>query len=142
MRLLIVEDNPDIRELLIEMVEDGGYAADGVGNVTGALAALAGRRYDLVILDLLLPDGDGTEVLRHLRRGGGAVPVLVCSGRPDAALRTTMFDDGADAVLDKPFSCRELMARVRALLRRSASRPAATAQSAAVICASRSAAAG
>jgi DNA-binding response OmpR family regulator len=118
MRLLIVEDDTDVRDLLIEVCEDEGYDADGAGSVASATAALRTRQYDLVVLDLWLPDGSGTAVLRALRQVGSAVPVVVCSGRPDAVLRTRMFEAGADAVLEKPFSCNEMIARVRALLRR------------------------
>lgn len=118
MRLLIVEDDTDVRDLLIELCEDEGYDADGAGSVAAAKAALQEQGYDLVILDLWLPDGSGSAVLRELRRVGSAVPVVVCSGRPDGVLRTRMFEAGADAVLEKPFSCNELIARVRALLRR------------------------
>jgi DNA-binding response OmpR family regulator len=118
MRLLIVEDDRDIRNLLVDLLADDGYLADGVGTLADAQRALTGRHYDLVILDLLLPDGSGASLLRGLRRLGSTLPVMVCSGRPDQALRTAMFEEGADAVLEKPFSCNELAARVRALLRR------------------------
>ncbi len=118
MRLLIVEDDRDIRHLLVDLFEEEGYAAEGVADLAAAGRALAGQRYDLMVLDLLLPDGSGLSLLGRLRRTGSQMPVIVCSGLPDAALRAAMFDTGADAVLDKPFSCSELLARVRALLRR------------------------
>jgi DNA-binding response OmpR family regulator len=118
MRLLIVEDDRDVRDLLIAVFRGDHYAADGVGSVAEAQRALARRWYDLVILDLLLPDGSGETLLRGLRRLGSVVPVVVYSGRPDMISRTAIFEAGADAVLDKPFSCRELAAWVRALLRR------------------------
>ncbi len=117
MRLLIVEDDTDVRDLLIELCEDEGYDADGAGSVAEATAALRARPYDLLILDLWLPDGSGSAVLRQLREVGSAVPAVVCSGWPDAVLRTRMFEAGADAVLEKPFSCTELIARIHALLR-------------------------
>ena len=136
MRLLVVEDNRDIRDLLVELLEEDGFAVDGVGRIGAALGALAAHRYDLMVLDLGLPDGSGLDVLQYLRLRGSALPVVMCSGRPNADLRTNLFDAGADAVLDKPFSCAEWLARVRALLRRE------PLQSAAAIWDSRSAAAG
>jgi DNA-binding response OmpR family regulator len=122
MRLLVVEDNPNIRELLLELLDGAGYAADGAANIEEALTRLANAAFDLLILDLELPDGDGRRVLRHLRRRGSAMPVIVCSGEAHATACADLFDAGADACLAKPFSSEELLARIRALLRRAAER--------------------
>jgi DNA-binding response OmpR family regulator len=120
MRLLVVEDNPNIRELLLELLDGAGYVVDGAANIEEALARLGRTAFDLLILDLELPDGDGRRVLRHLRRRGSAMPVIVCSGEAHDGACAALFDAGADACLPKPFSSEELLARVRALLRRAA----------------------
>jgi DNA-binding response OmpR family regulator len=120
MRLLLVEDEPHTREIVAELLEDAGYATDGAGSVAEAIAALRARAYNLVILDLGLPDGDGSRVLGHLRARGSAMPVLVCTGFGQDDTATGLLESGADAVIEKPFSGRELLARVRALLRRTA----------------------
>ncbi len=80
MQLLVVEDNPSIRELLLELLDSAGYAASGAASIAEGLALLGRCAFDLLILDLELPDGDGRRVLRQLRRAGSALPVIVCSG--------------------------------------------------------------
>ncbi len=118
MRLLVVEDNPKLSGLLVTLLNDQSYAVDAATTVEEARAALDVATYDLVILDLALPDGDGGTVLRELRRRGSGVPVLVATARTEVVHRVNTLDQGADDYLVKPFSSDELLARVRALLRR------------------------
>jgi DNA-binding response OmpR family regulator len=118
MRLLVVEDNPKLAGLLVDLLHDQSYAVDAAATVEEARAALDVATYDLIVLDLALPDGDGTTVLRELRRSGQGVPVLVVTARTEVAHRVKTLDQGADDYLVKPFSPQELLARVRALLRR------------------------
>lgn len=120
MRLLVVEDNPKLSDLLVALLNDQSYAVDAAPTVEDARAALDVATYDLVILDLALPDGDGGTVLRELRRRGESVPVLVATARTEVVHRVATLDQGADDYLVKPFSPEELLARVRALLRRPA----------------------
>jgi DNA-binding response OmpR family regulator len=118
MRLLIIEDNPKLQSALARLLTEQGYAVDTASDVRDALAALDVAQYDLLVLDLALPDGDGREILRKLRRGGRSVPVLVATARTDVVHRVATLDEGADDYLLKPFSMQELLARIRALLRR------------------------
>jgi len=118
MRLLVVEDNPKLTGLLVNLLNDHAYAVDTAATVEDARAALDVASYDLVILDLGLPDGDGGAVLADLRRRGNGVPVLVATARTEVVQRVKTLDEGADDYLVKPFSPQELLARVRALLRR------------------------
>ena len=118
MRLLVVEDNPKLSALLVDLLSDQSYAVDAATTVDEAQAALDVATYDLVILDLTLPDGDGSVVLRQLRRRGHGVLVLVATARTEVVQRVKTLDEGADDYLVKPFSPQELLARVRALLRR------------------------
>ena len=118
MRLLVIEDNPRLSALLVELLNDQSYAVDAAATVEDARAALAVATYDLIMLDLALPDGDGGTLLRDLRQRGHAVPVLVATARAEVVQRVTTLDAGADDYLVKPFSSEELLARVRALLRR------------------------
>jgi DNA-binding response OmpR family regulator len=100
------------------LLSENAYIVDAVPTADEALAALTVATYDLIVLDMSLPDGDGADVLRALRRGGGGTPVLVATARADVAQRVQTLDQGADDYLTKPFSFDELLARVRALLRR------------------------
>ncbi len=125
MRLLIVEDNRRLAELMAKRLAEERFVVDTVATAEAASAALKLGGYDLVLIDLSLPDGDGGEVLRELRGRGGESRVLVATARAEVAQRVAMLDQGADDYLVKPFSVEELLARVRALLRR----PAATAPS-------------
>jgi DNA-binding response OmpR family regulator len=120
MRLLVVEDNPKLSALLVDLLNDQSYAVDAAATVEDARAALDVASYDLIILDLGLPDGDGGTVLRQLRRHGRGVPVLVATARTEVVQRVKTLDEGADDYLVKPYSLQELLARVRALLRRPA----------------------
>jgi DNA-binding response OmpR family regulator len=118
MRLLVVDDNAKLRQLLVGLFTGARYTVDAVGTVREAQEALASVGYDLVLLELRLPDADGAEVLRDLRRRGIGTPVLVGTVVTDLERRVEVLDQGADDVMVKPFSSDELLARVRALLRR------------------------
>lgn len=118
MRLLLIEDNVRLAELLVTLLSDEGFAVDGVATVGAAEASLATVRYDLVLLDLSLPDGDGVDILHRLRRAGQGTLVLVATARGDLVNRVKTLNAGADDYLVKPFAPDELLARVRALLRR------------------------
>jgi len=117
-RLLFLEDNPDLLELVPKGLGAAGFTVDAVCTVEDARAALATTRYDALILDLGLPDGDGLDVLSALRGAGGETPVLILTARDGLEDRLTGLNSGADDYLIKPFAQEELIARVRALLRR------------------------
>jgi len=116
--VLIVEDDPEVGDLLVRTVQRAAWAADLVRTGAAALAAQAVNAYDLVILDLGLPDMDGTEVCRTWRAGGARVPVLMLTARGALDDRVQGLDSGADDYLVKPFAAEELLARMRALSRR------------------------
>ncbi len=118
MRLLVVEDNALLSELLAKGLHTAGYETDLLATAAEARAALMTTTYAAVILDLGLPDGDGSEVLRALRRAGKGTPVLVATARDDVTKRVCTLNEGADDYLVKPFDLDELLARIRALLRR------------------------
>lgn len=118
MRILITEDDDALAEALSFALKQGGYAIDRVANGTAADEALKGDVFDAVILDLGLPKLDGFEVLKRMRRRNTATPVLILSGRETPEEKVMGLDLGADDYLAKPFSLNELLARVRALLRR------------------------
>jgi DNA-binding response OmpR family regulator len=125
MRLLVVEDNERLAELMARLLSENRFTADVVSTVEEARAAVDLVDYDLILLDLSLPDGDGREILRSLRRGGHAARILVITARAEVVERVAALNEGADDYLVKPFSLDELLARIRALLRR----PAEPAQS-------------
>ncbi len=118
MRLLVVEDNDKLAALMKKLLSDSGYTVDAVPTAQAGKEALDVTDYDLILLDLSLPDQDGKELLRALRRAGHGTPVLVATARSDVDQRVQTLDQGADDYLVKPFSFDELLARVRALLRR------------------------
>lgn len=118
MRLLLVEDESKIARALKRGLEEERYAVDVVDTGGDALALADVTPYDLVILDLMLPDMHGMDVTRHLRRHKHAVPVLMLTARGALEDRVAGLDSGADDYLTKPFAFAELLARVRALLRR------------------------
>ncbi len=119
MRILLVEDDELLGAGVRDALERARYAVEWVQDGRHALAALHGAAFDLVVLDLGLPGMDGIDVLRGLRTGGGDTPVLVLSARDAAPQRVLGLDAGADDYLTKPFDVDELLARVRALQRRS-----------------------
>jgi DNA-binding response OmpR family regulator len=118
MRLLIIEDEVRIAEILRSTLSRSGFAVDAVRLCGDARAALEVNPYDAVILDLGLPDGDGLGLLRDMRARGNAVPVLVLTARDAVEHRVAGLDTGADDYLIKPFAMSEVIARIKALLRR------------------------
>ena len=120
MRLLIVEDNVELSRLLASGLMAAGYESDIVNSVAEARDALRSVSYAAMILDLGLPDGDGLSVLSELRRRSDPLPVLVLTARNGLQDRVNGLRSGADDYLGKPFAFEELLARLRALLRRPA----------------------
>jgi two-component system KDP operon response regulator KdpE len=121
-RVLVVDDEPQIRRFLDISLRAQGYAVAAVETGTEALRTIEDGNADLVILDLGLPDRDGVDVLRALR-GVSAVPVIVLTVRGSEAEKVKVLDSGANDYVTKPFGIQELMARVRALLRRQRPEP-------------------
>src|SRR5919106_1153101 len=117
MKLLIVEDEARIASFLVKGLRAEGYAVEHVTTGAEAIARTAVTEYDLVVLDLMLPDVDGLEVLRALRRGGQTMPVIILTARGEVEELVEGLELGADDYLTKPFSFDELLARVRARLR-------------------------
>jgi len=120
MRLLLVEDDTMIGEAVLDVLRAEHYAVDWVRDGEMADAAFRSETYDLVLLDLGLPRRDGLEVLRSLRARRQTMPVLVATARDAVADRVAGLDAGADDYVVKPFDTDELLARIRALIRRSA----------------------
>jgi len=122
MRVLVVEDDRMIAKGLHTALRQDGYAVDGVRDGRSASEALRGSKFDLVLLDLGLPERDGLEVLRDLRRRGDATPVIIVTARDDIETRIEGLDAGADDYIVKPFDLDEVAARMRSVLRRAAGR--------------------
>lgn len=118
MRLLMVEDDRELAEALAAALTRRGIASDHAATAGDALQMAAAARYSAVVLDLGLPDADGMEVLRSLRARHDPVPVIILTARGDTAARIGGLDHGADDYLAKPFDVEELVARLRAVLRR------------------------
>lgn len=125
MNIIVVEDQVDIANLVRINIEMLGYSVVPSANLSQAKSILEQRHCDLMILDLGLPDGDGLDFCRHLRRGSNTIPILMLTARTSELERVDGLESGADDYLAKPFSVLELQARVKALLRRGAlNRPA------------------
>ena len=118
MRILLVEDEPRMATVIAKGLRENSYAVDVAQDGDAGLYQSSINDYDLIILDVLLPQRDGYEVCRELRARGNTTPVLMLTARAAIDDRLTGFDAGADDYLTKPFSFRELLARIRALLRR------------------------
>jgi two-component system OmpR family response regulator len=118
MRILLVEDDPMIGDAIQGALKDAAYATDWVKNGQTALTTLECQHYDLVLLDLGLPGKDGQEVLASIRAKNNPVPLLIISARDGLSDRLRGLDAGADDYLLKPFDMAELLARMRAVLRR------------------------
>jgi DNA-binding response OmpR family regulator len=119
MRLLLVEDDARIARFVAKGLREQTYAVDVSATCDDALYQAAINTYDLVILDVMIPGGDGFSVCRELRKSGQRMPILMLTARDAVEDRISGLDSGADDYLTKPFEFRELLARLRALLRRS-----------------------
>ena len=119
-RVLVVEDEPNIRELVCLHLGHEGYACDGVGDGAEALRRAEDERFDLLVLDVMIPGLDGLSVCRAVRNGrtNYDVPILMLTARREESEKVLGLESGADDYLTKPFGVRELVARARALLRR------------------------
>src|SRR4029079_10178684 len=119
-RVLVVEDEPNIRELVCLHLGHEGYACEGVGDGQTALKRSETERFDLIVLDVMLPGLDGLSLCRAVRNGRGNrdVPILMLPARREESDKVIGLESGADDYLTKPFGVRELVARARALLRR------------------------
>ena len=118
MRILLVEDEPSAARMLAKGLREQGYAVDVAGDGEEALYQQSINKYDVVILDVMLPRRDGFDVCRSIRSEGSKVPILMLTARDAVDDRISGLDSGADDYLTKPFDFGELLARVRALLRR------------------------
>ena len=118
MRLLLAEDDPKLLKSLIHIFEANKFAVDGVMNGKDAFFYAQSGEYDGLVLDIMMPGLDGIEVLKRLRKEGVTAPALFLTARTEVSQRVEGLDAGADDYLPKPFSSSELLARVRAMLRR------------------------
>jgi two-component system, OmpR family, response regulator QseB len=128
MRVLLVEDDGMIAQGLQTGLRQGGFAVDLMRDGKTAAAALQTSVFDVVLLDLGLPDRDGTDVLRELRRRGNTTPVIILTARDEIHHRIAGLDAGADDYIVKPFDLDEVMARMRSVLRRASGRGDSTVQ--------------
>lgn len=117
-RILVAEDQTDIRDLLVLNLRNAGYAVSGVADGLAALAAETAQGHDVLILDLMMPGMDGLELCKALRARGCSTPILMLTAKSTELDRVLGLELGADDYLTKPFSLAELLARVKALLRR------------------------
>ena len=118
-RLIVVDDDPDIRDLIVRQLRQEHYEVVPAGSLAELHQALSVHAADLIVLDLNLPDGDGLTLCRELRAEGNDVPIIMVSARGSAIDRVLGLELGADDYLTKPFEPRELLVRIRNLLRRS-----------------------
>lgn len=117
MKLLVAEDEKSLSRALTVLLERNGYAADAVSDGREALAYLENGDYDGMILDVMMPGLDGFEVLKRIRESGSAMPVLMLTARSEIDDRVKGLDGGANDYMTKPFSTKELLARIRAMTR-------------------------
>ena len=130
MRILLVEDDTDLAQFIRKGLKEEQYAVDVANDGEAGLALALDNPYDLVILDIMLPKLDGLTVCRRIRDKGISTPVLLLTARNTVETKVSGFDTGADQFLEKPFAFVELLARVRALLRRGSSQQLAHLQAA------------
>ena len=121
--MLVVEDSAPTRDLLTRSLEDAGMKVVTAARLATGLRQAAEMEFDCIVLDLMLPDGDGLDLCRELRAAGIATPILCLTARADVSDRVQGLDAGADDYLRKPFALAELQARIRALARRSGQAP-------------------
>lgn len=121
MRILVVEDDPGILDFVVRGLSEAGYAVDVAADGNAGLSTALAADFDLILLDIVLPGMDGITILRHLRSRNKKMPILLLTSRSAIDDRVKGLDAGADDYLVKPFAFSELLARVRALLRRPAS---------------------
>jgi two-component system OmpR family response regulator len=126
MRVLVVEDEPDLLSVLAQSLREAGYAVDTAADGADGLFKARGGQYDALVLDLMIPQLDGWALLKELRSAGSSVPVLVLTARDALPDRVRGLDSGADDYLTKPYELQELLARLRAIIRRSAGKPSST----------------
>ncbi len=124
-QILVVDDDPELRDLLREYLTPQGFAVSVMHDGDGLLARLERERPALIVLDLMMPKVDGLTALRNLRARNDDIPVILLTARSDEIDRIVGLEIGADDYLGKPFSPRELLARINAVLRRKLARPAA-----------------
>jgi DNA-binding response OmpR family regulator len=117
-RILVVEDSAEMRRMVERVIRESGHEADGAADLAGARRRLAKGAFAAIVLDWMLPDGSGLEFCRELRGAGDATPVLMVTARGEVQDRVKGLDAGADDYLRKPFAVAELLARLRALVRR------------------------
>lgn len=117
-KLLLVEDDPAIRLAITESLVAENYTVDEANNATEAFKKISEKNYDLILLDLILPDMDGIELCNKLRNEEIKVPIIMVTSRKDEIDKIIGLEIGADDYITKPFSMRELLARIKALLRR------------------------
>ena len=120
MRLLLAEDEEDLSKALVAVLKHNNYSVDAVYNGQDALDYLETENYDGAILDIMMPKMDGLTVLRKIREAGNSVPVILLTAKAEIDDRVVGLDCGADDYLTKPFSMKELLARIRAMTRRKA----------------------
>jgi two-component system OmpR family response regulator/two-component system phosphate regulon response regulator OmpR len=124
-QILVVDDDPELRDLLREYLTSQGFAVSVLHDGDGLQARLERERPALIVLDLMMPKVDGLTALRNLRAKNDDIPVILLTARSDEIDRIVGLEIGADDYLGKPFSPRELLARINAVLRRKLARPAA-----------------
>jgi two-component system phosphate regulon response regulator OmpR len=117
-KILVVDDDARLRDLLYRYLREQGYAVRAVPDATDMSRQLARERYDLMILDLMLPGEDGLSICRRLRGSGDEMPIIMLTAKGDDVDRIVGLEVGADDYLPKPFNPRELLARIQAVLRR------------------------
>jgi two-component system response regulator QseB len=132
-RILVVEDDPVLSDGLKVGLGLDGSVVDSVAACADALAALAAARFDAMVLDIMLPDGSGLDVLKEMRERGDATPVILLTALDDPPDRVRGLDTGADDYLGKPFDLDELAARLRAIARRKEGRAGAVLQAAGIV---------